>query len=521
MDILFINANSSEINYQQLSKQFSAIETPIWAGMLANHTRIKGFSTSILDCEAERIDTIDSAKTCVNINPRIACFVVYGQNPNDGTPRMEGSIATAKIIKQLNPKQKILFVGPHMSALPRQTLASEEDIDFICQNEGVYTISNLLNVVDLEDENQLKKVKGLGFKTKEYDKNKINVFSEKELSFGSCGIVLNEPEQIVPRSLLETDLPGIAWDLLPSPTKYRTSFWHSWTNNTDTSPFASVYTSLGCPHRCSFCMINIINRVNNSADISSSDSNIFRYWQPSFMIKQLDKLAELGVTNIKIADELFVLNPNHFLELCKLIKERGHKFNFWAYSRVDTCKPQYLEALKDAGVNWLALGIENPNQSLRKEFVKGGFEEVKVIDLIKDIRNAGINIIGNYIYGLPPDTKESMNDTLNFALNNLTEAFNIYPAQALPGSPLYLQAVKNGYKLPDRYAGYSMLSYYTQNMPNANLTSKEILKARDDAWKMYHSNPEYLNLLENKFGIKARQSVESMLKVSIKRKILE
>lgn len=520
MDILFVNANSSEINYQQLSGKFSAIETPIWVGMLANHVRIRGFSTAILDCEAERLDTYDSAKACINSDAKIICFAVYGQNPNDGTPRMEGSIATAKLIKQLNPKIKTLFVGPHMAALPRETLARETSIDFICQNEGVYTISNLLQLTDFEDENQLKKVKGLGFRTTDFDFEKAKRLSEQQLYTQNVGVVLNEPEQVVPRAKLEEDLPGIAWDLLPSPTKYRTSFWHSWSNNTETSPFASIYTSLGCPHRCSFCMINIINRTNNAPGIASADSNLFRYWQPSFMIKQLDKLAEMGVTNVKIADELFVLNPNHFLELCKLIKERGHKFNFWAYSRVDTCKPQYLEALKDAGVNWLALGIENPNQSLRREFVKGGFEEVKVVDLIKDIRNAGINVIGNYIFGLPPDTHESMKDTLNFALENLTEAFNIYPAQALPGSPLYLQAVKNGYKLPDRYAGYSMLSYYTQNMPNDNLTASEIVKARDDAWEAYHRNPEYLQLLENKFGIKARQSVEDMLKVKLKRMIL-
>lgn len=521
MDILFVNANSSYISYQKLASSFSAIETPIWAGMLANHVRVRGFSTAILDCEAERIDTTDSAKACIDSHAKIVCFAVYGQNPNDGTPRMEGSIATAKLIKQLGSQQKILFVGPHMAALPRETLAREQSIDFICQNEGVYTISNLLQISDLEDENELKKVKGLGFRTKDFDIIKSQSLSEQEIYNNSYGIVLNEPEQIVPRAKLEQDLPGIAWDLLPLPTKYRTSFWHSWSNNTETSPFASIYTSLGCPHRCSFCMINIVNRNNNTPNISSADSNIFRYWQPSFMITQLDRLAEMGVTNVKIADELFVLNPNHFLELCKLIKQRGHKFNFWAYSRVDTCKPQYLEALKDAGVNWLAIGIENPNQSLRREFAKGGFEEVNVVDLIKDIRNAGINIIGNYIHGLPPDTHESMKDTLNFALENLTEAFNIYPAQALPGSPLYLQAVKNNYKLPDRYAGYSMLSYYTQNIPNANLTAAEIVKARDDAWRTYHSNPEYLNLLENKFGIKARQSVESMLKISIKRKILE
>lgn len=519
LDILFVNTNSSEINYQDLAKLYSAIETPIWAGMLANSVRKKGYSTAILDCEAERIDTQDSAKKIHDINPKIACFVVYGQNPNDGSPRMEGATATSKILKLLNPDIKILFVGPHMAALPREVLATEPSIDFICQNEGVYTILNLLKVENLNDDKQLSRVKGLGYRSKTFSKFKIISYLEKSLE-NNTEIILNEPEEVVPKKMLEEDLPGIAWDLLPHPNKYRTSGWHSWTNNSEPAPFASVYTSLGCPYKCQFCMINIINRKNNSAGIASDDSNVFRFWSPEFMIQHFDKLAEYGVKNIKIADELFVLNPNHFLTLSKLIIERAYNFNIWCYSRVDTCKPIYLDTLKKAGVNWLALGIENPNQMLRREFVKGGFEEVRVKDLIKDIRQAGINIIGNYIYGLPPDTNESMKETLDFALSNLTEAFNIYPAQALPGSPLYIEARKQNWKLPDRYAGYSMLSYFTQNTSNKNLSAEEILKARDEAFMIYHKNPEYLKLLETKFGVRARINVENMTKIVLKRKIL-
>lgn len=519
LDILFVNTNSTEINYQELAKKFAAIETPIWAGMLANAVRVKGFSTAILDCEAERLDTVDSAKAINDINPRIVCMTCYAQNPNDSTARMEGVSATSKALKQINPNCKIVAVGPHMAALPRECLVEEENLDFICQNEGVYTILNLLRVSDLNDESQLLKVKGLGFRSKQYKRKSLLKLVEEEIVHDQ-NIILNEPEIVVPRNLLEQDLPGIAWDLLPSPTKYRTSGWHSWPNNTEVSPFASLYTSLGCPNKCDFCMINIINRRDNTPGIAAADSNMFRYWDPKFMITHFDKLAEMGVTNIKIADELFVLNPNHFMELCKLIKERGHKFNIWCYSRVDTCKPQYLQALKDAGVNWLALGIENPNQTMRREFTKGGFEEVKVKDLIDDIHKAGINIIGNYIFGLPPDTQQSMKETLEFAMNNLTEAFNLYPAQALPGSPLYVQARKEGWKLPDRYAGYSMLGYHTQNTSTTNLTAAEILLARDEAWYKYHSNPKFLQLLEDKFGIKARQNVEESLKIQLKRKIL-
>ena len=152
----------------------------------------------------------------------------------------------------------------------------------ICQNEGVYTISNLLLVSNLDDENNLQKIKGLGFR-------------------GHDGaVILNEPEIIVPRKLLEVDLPGMAWDLLPDLSKYRTAGWHSWPNKSAKSPFAAIYTSLGCPYQCSFCMINIINRTKIGDQIASADSNIFRYWKPDFMIQQFDYMAEVGIKNVKI-----------------------------------------------------------------------------------------------------------------------------------------------------------------------------------------------------------------------------
>ena len=99
-----------------------------------------------------------------------------------------------------------------------------------------------------------------------------------------------------------------------------------------------------------------------------------RWWSPDFVIKQFDYFAEQGVTNIKIADELFVLNPNHFLAICKLIIERGYSFTIWAYSRVDTCKPVYLRHVEKAGVNcwgWV-LRINNENRKVIHKGVQGG-----------------------------------------------------------------------------------------------------------------------------------------------------
>ena len=502
LDILFIHPNASKKIYQGLSSNHSAIEPPIWAGMLANHCRNKDFNVKILDCEVEKLDYIKASKEIKKIKPRRACFVVYGQQPSASSQNMEGATATSEELKLLDPEIKILFVGGHVSALPKETLSSEKSIDFIALNEGVYAISNLLKVENLNDDKYLKKVKGIGFRGNDNQ------------------IIINESEIIVPKKLLEVDLPGIAWDLLPSLKKYRTAGWHSWSNNSEKQPFAALYTSLGCPYTCSFCMINIINRTNSAENISSQDSNIFRWWSPEFIIKQFDYFAKQGIKNIKIADELFVLNPNHFMKICDMIIERKYDFNIWAYSRIDTCKPEYLDKLKKAGVNWLGLGIENPSSVIRKEVHKDAFKNVKIIDIINSIRNAGINVAANYIFGLPEETKESLEFTYNFAEEANTEMVNFYCAMAYPGSPLYLESRKKNVLLPKTYSGYSQHSYDTQNLPSTNLSASEILAFRDKAWNKYHTNPKYLKLLEDKFGMNAIDNLKETTKIKLKRKLL-
>jgi radical SAM superfamily enzyme YgiQ (UPF0313 family) len=501
IDILFVHPNASATIYQGLANRHSAIEPPIWAAMLANSVRRFRYSTAILDAEAERLDFVQAATRVQDYKARIICFVVYGQQPSASSQNMVGACATAKLVRESLPTSFIIFIGGHVAALPVETLQNETYVNAVCQNEGVYTLRELLALDRLED-HLLRKVRGLVFRNEEGQ------------------IESNEPTAIVPNDRLEIDLPGMAWDLLPQFTQYRTAGWHSWSNNSIKEPFAALYTTLGCPYRCSFCMINIINRTQIGPGISSADSNVYRRWSPAFVIKQFDYFAEHGVKNIKIADELFVLNPNHFGQICRLIVERGYDFNIWAYSRVDTCKPEYLELLRSAGVRWLGLGIENPNEVMRKEIHKDGYHDVRIVDVISMIRAAGINVGGNYIFGLPHDTQESMQATLDFALANQTDMVNFYCAMAYPGSPLHIDARRNGVALPDNYAGYSQHSYETLNLGNDNLSAAEILRFRDNAWMKYHTSESYLDFLENKFGAAARQDLEQTTRVTLKRKIL-
>lgn len=284
LDILFIHPNASEVIYQDLGKKYSAIEPPIWAGMLANHCLTRGFSAKILDAEALQLSDAQAIDQIGSLELRLIAFVIYGQQPSASTQNMEGAIRLAEKVKKNHPSLKILFVGAHVAALPAEVLKRHDCVDFVCQNEGVYTISMLLKT-DLK--NGLEKVKGLGFR--------------------SDGIIiLNSPSPIVAQEDLAKDLPGVAWDLLPI-MKYRTALWHALPNNCERQPFVALYTSLGCPMRCSFCMINIINRQENKY---ADGSAVFRHWDPEFIIKDFDYFAQKGIKNIKIADELFVYRPD-------------------------------------------------------------------------------------------------------------------------------------------------------------------------------------------------------------------
>jgi radical SAM superfamily enzyme YgiQ (UPF0313 family) len=145
---------------------------------------------------------------------------------------------------------------------------------------------------------------------------------------------------------------------------------------------------------------------------------------------------------------------------------------------------------------------------------------VNIRQVVKTVHDHGLEIISNYIFGFPDDTIETMQGTLDLAIELNTGMANMYPCQALPGSPLYWTAKANGWKLPDSYAGYAFLSYESEPLPTKHLTAAQVLKFRDEAWHKYFANPTYLALVEKKFGLTQRKNVEHMASIRLKRKLL-
>jgi len=509
IDVVFITSNSGKEVYQDLFKKYSAIETPTWSLLLAQSCRSVGYEVSILDTNAENLTLEESILRIKKINPRLICFVVYGQNPNSGTTQMSGAVELVNLLKESGVNIPISFEGSHVQSLPYKVLSEEPNIDIIFTNEGVYSLWNLLKLDDLTDIKQLETVKGIGF-----------------IKDGKP--YLTEPEKIVPQERMDIDLPGYAWDLLPYKEKpmdlYRSPLWHGEYDHNKRSPYAAIYTSLGCLFQCEFCMINIINRDDNEEIGVAGNYNKMRFWSPDFIIKEFDKLVDLGIETIRISDEMFLLNPKYYIPLCELLVERGYgKFlRMWVYARVDTIKkPERLKLLRNAGIKWVCLGIESADKNIRLEISKGKFEDVDIVDVVEQVHDADINIIANYMYGLTGDTMETMQKTLDLSYELCTLAWNAYAAMPLPGSQLYKDAVERGEKLPEDYAGYSFHSYNTQPLCTDELSPEEILKFRDEAYVKYHTYQPFLDKLKNAYGDVAVNNILENVKIKLKRRILD
>lgn len=506
LDVLLIHPDSSAQAYQGLATTYSAIEPPTWALLLAQSCRAKGFGAAIMDCDAEKLGLEAAVQRAKDLKPRLVLFVVYGQNPNSGTTSMIGATRLAEAIRQHLPELPIGFVGSHTSALPREVLALP-CVDIVLLNEGVYALHNLLRGNLKSD---LAKVAGIGYKKRD--------------AAGKAMLWLNPPQAVVPQELMDRDLPGYAWDLLPYKERpldlYRAHFWHAGFDHAKRTPFAAIYTSLGCNFGCDFCMINIVNRQDNGEDVHAAHSRGMRFWSPGFIAAEMEKLAKLGVQTLRISDEMFFLNKRYYEPLLQDVTQRQLGLNMWTYSRVDTVRPAALELFKNAGVNWLALGIEAGSQTVRKEVSKGSFQEVNIREVCKTVRDAGIHVISNYIFGFPDDTLATMQQTLDLALELNTEMANMYPCQALPGSPIYRQAIRNGWKLPESYAGYAFLSYECEPLATKHVSAAEVLRFRDNAFQTYFTSPAYLDLVGSTFGAQQRANVEEMTKIRLKRKLL-
>ncbi|MBF0187595.1 MAG: cobalamin-dependent protein [Magnetococcales bacterium] len=489
LDILFIHPGDRKETHQALGDQHCAIEPPIIAAMQADYLRRRGYGVAIYDVPAMQVSAAEASRVATeHYAPRLVVLPVYGFQPSASTQTMPAAGRIARLIKQTAPDLPIVMLGTHPAALPRQTM-QEEAVDWVCTGEGPLTLEKLLQALDA-DAARIQEIPSLWWRDE-----------EGTIQPPRCH------ESLI--TDLSGTLSGLAWDLLPM-ERYRAHNWHCFDTPGERTPYVSLYTSLGCPFQCNFCCIN-----------AAFGKPGYRMWSPEVVLSWVDHLVErYGIRNIKLADEMFVLNKRHVTALCQGLIERDYGLNIWAYSRVDTAYPELMEMMQRAGFSWLVLGIESANPQVRDGAEKP-MRDAEIINAVRRVEDAGIHVLGNYLFGLPHDTPETMEQTITLALQLNTAFANFYSTMAYPGSALYRTARDAGRPLPNQWQGYAQHGYETYPLATDHCSAAEILAFRDAAWDRYFTDPSYLAKVERLFGQGVLKEIRNMTGIKLSRRLLE
>jgi radical SAM superfamily enzyme YgiQ (UPF0313 family) len=485
LDVVLVNVGGTRKQvYQDLSKVFSAIDTPFWAALTAGYLRKRGFSADILDANALNLDFKETVSALADARPKFVAIVCYSQQANVSAPIMVAVGKLCREIKQSFPEARLILTGWHPSALPERTLR-EEACDMLVQGEGFYALADILSGRSFPE------IQGLWWKDGEN--------------------VLQGP---APKNVedLTSELPDVAWDLLPM-DKYRAFSWMCLRDFSERTKFASLFTSLGCPYKCSFCAIH-----------ATYGEHRIRYWSPEWVLRQIDTLVQdYGVRHINIHDELFVFNPKHYVPIAEGLIEREYDLNINAFARVDKLAKadiSHLHMLKKAGFHWLKLGIETGSTRIRAGVGKDSYDTDAIRRAVTRAHAVGIDFCANFMFGLPGDDYESMQDTLDLALELMPAFPSFFCAMAIPGSDLYKEAVEKGLPLPQTWLGYASQGYDFQPLPTEHLSAAQVVEFRDYAFDTYFKNPKYLWMIEKKFGIQAKEHIKEMTTIKLKRNLL-
>lgn len=483
--IVLATVNAKKELYSITADEFSAVAPNIQMGLLSAYIKSKNIEVEVIDSEMENLSIKGLINRIEEKQPILLGLICTGANPSSSTMTMAGIVSFYDQFNSRDSKTKTFVWGSHPTVLPERTLR-DTGADFVIRGEGYQTIVDLFHA--LKSNNNVDKVAGL---SRSYKTN------------GKTEFIHTKDAELI-KDL--SSLPMVDWEMM-HPAKYRAHNWHSFGHLTERSPYAIIWTSFGCPYPCNYCCINNL-----------FGKRIQRFRSIDLVIEEIGILVEkYKVRHLKVLDELFVTNPKRIEEFCDKLEKKGYDLNMWSYSRVDTINRHLLKRLKKVGMNWISYGFETATANTLKNIKKGARATLeRAEEVIKMTQGEGVYICADVMFGLWDDDYGAMERTYEFLVKHNFEWANMYPMFAYPGTDLYEKLEE-----PKSWNIYSLYGYECEPCGTKYLTPKEVLKFRDEAFHKYHGRPEYLSMIESKFGVESREHIIRMLKVPLKRKLLE
>ena len=415
----------------QASREVTSFWYPTWlcypAGMIEG--------SLVVDAPVQKLNLDD----CLSIAQDFDMVVMY-----TSTPTLKIDSETARRIKEQKPSAVTVLTGPHVTILPEESLrAGDGAVDIVCRGEFDYAVKELCEGKEWE------KVDGISFLkdgTVVHTPDRPPIEDLDALPFAS--------------QIYKRDLP-IAGYVIPH-------FLH---------PYVSIYTSRGCPARCTFCLWPQTYSGQKMRTRSPQD-----VYEEVLWIKE--NMPE--VREISFDDDTFSADRKHARAVAELLKPLGIS---WTINARANCDYETLKIMREAGLRHVVVGYETGNEQILKNIKKGVTKE-QAIQFTRDCKKLGISIHGAFIMGLPGETRETILETIEYAKMLDLNSIQVSLASPYPGTEFYEQSKREGWISSDTFLDETGHQTCVINYPH--LSNREIFDAVEHFYNKFYFRPKYI-----------------------------
>ncbi len=453
MKVLLLNSPyrvkiSKDSRWPELTKS-GTLYYPFWlayaTGVLMKKSDHKPL---LIDAVAKEMDFQETIKRTEEFDSEL--IVV-----ETSTPTVNSDVDFVNELKKFTDA-KIALAGKHVTALPIETLRMSKNIDFIIRGEYDYTVKELADAIESNGSKRevLKEISGITFREN--------------------GNFINTPPRLLIQDLDSLPFVAEAYNKFLSVYDYRYALAQY--------PMLQTWTSRGCPARCVYCDYPQVFTMH-----------AFRMRSPENVVDEIEYIDKKmpQVREIFFEDDTFTINRERVIKICEEIKERGLDVT-WSCNARAQLDYDLMKTMKDAGARILIVGYESGNQKVLNN-IRKGIVLTQAERFTRDAKKAGLRIFGCFMIGLPGDTKESIEETLQFAKRMNPDMVFFQQAVPFPGTEFYEWAKHNGHLITEDFGQWldgngqlrCLVSY-------PHLTAEEINEIRDKLMIRFYTNPKHI-----------------------------
>jgi len=429
------------------------------AGYLEKYT---DYQIKLLDCQIEELNHNQLKEFIFQEKPDVVGITTT-------TFTLPDVIKTAKIIRRINQKIKIILGGPHIHIYPEETIKIKE-VDYCVLGEGEKPLKELLD--NINNPELLRQVKGIVFQ----DKGKV-------INTGTRELIQN-------------------LDLIPFPARHLTPYKKYGSVLAKRFPVTTMFTSRGCPFKCLFC-----DRPHLG--------NVFRARSAKNVVDEMEQCQKMGIKEIFIYDDTFTVNRQRIIDICSEIQKRDMDIIWDIRARVDTVNQELLKMMKQAGCQRIHYGVEAGTKKIL-DVLRKGITLEQIQKAFTWSREIGIETLAYFIIGSPQETREDIEKTIKLAKELKPDYANFSIMTPYPATDLYKLGLKTKVLSHDYWKEFAQNPRpdFTPPFWEEILSKEELMQLLKKAYHSFYLSPSYVikKLLKLKswseFKIKAKTGLD-------------